>query len=78
MSVPIIGTASRVDAVITASREACRAYFDFHKKFQSHRAIFSKDVSEKSEIVEQANIEMVTAMFNLQVALGELDKAKGN
>lgn len=75
--VVLLGVTDKTQAVIDAARECHRAYIDFHQKFMSHREIFGKDMTEKSDVVERANIEMVTAQFMLGDALAALDKAQG-
>lgn len=75
-SLPIIGTHVKMETVVEAAKEACRAYFAFHAKFQAHKEIFGKSMTEQSESVEQANIEMVTAMFNLKTAIDALELAR--
>jgi hypothetical protein len=61
--------------IVEKAREASRAYFAFHEKYQHYRRMFSKETTELAAGVEQANVEMVTAMFNLQEALNEWDMA---
>jgi hypothetical protein len=77
-TLPVIGTFSKMEAVVDAAKEAARAYFAFHAKFQAFREVFGKNMTEQSESVEQANIEMVTAMFNLKNAIDALEAARAD
>jgi hypothetical protein len=62
-----------IEPLVAPAREAVNAFDDFHQKYNATLLVEGREMASSSEVVTQANIAMIVAMFALRDAIKKID-----